>query len=61
MPVKLLVLREGREIVTTITPNTRTVNGEELGFIGAGVAPVAVPDEFVRELNYSATEALMKE
>ena len=59
-PMDLLIERQGEQITKTITPNTRTANGEKVGFIGAGVAAVSMPEDLTRELHYGPIDAFMK-
>lgn len=60
LPLQLSVEREGvvRELV--LTPEQQTASdGSVQGHVGAGVAPVSVPDGMRRTLSYGPVEALL--
>lgn len=59
--LQLEVLRDGRRVKLTVTPNEKSVEqGEPVGFIGAGVQPVVLPEAMVRTLSYSPITAIPK-
>ncbi|GAA0695687.1 sigma E protease regulator RseP [Marinobacterium maritimum] len=58
--LRLVVEREGRHQALQLTPGTRTLqDGSVQGYIGAGVAPVEVPETMQRTLSYGPVDALV--
>ena len=57
--LQLVVARNGDEQVLALTPGRRVLdNGQEQGYIGAGVAPVSMPEDMQRTLSYGPLAAL---
>lgn len=61
VPLALLIERQGGEQQRlTLTPAARTrEDGRVIGYIGAGVAPVEVPESMQRTLSYGPLDALV--
>jgi regulator of sigma E protease len=58
--LQLVIERNGREQTVRLTPESRTLeDGSVQGYIGAGVAAVAVPESMQRSLSYGPVEALI--
>lgn len=45
--------RDGRQLSLAVTPDAREVNGEQQGFVGAGVAPFEWPEHMIRSISYN--------
>ncbi len=54
------VLRDQRQVSVLLTPAVKTVNGQEVGYIGAGVESVSWPEEMVRTLQLGSVAAFVK-
>ncbi|MFB9145816.1 RIP metalloprotease RseP [Halomonas alkalicola] len=55
----LEVARDGERLSLAITPGSNTLEeGVTIGYIGAGVAPVAWPEEYRREIRYGPVAAV---
>ncbi|MGC3872721.1 sigma E protease regulator RseP [Halomonas sp. GXIMD04776] len=50
----LRIERDGATLDLTLTPGQREVQGEVMGYIGAGVESVSWPEEYQREIRYGA-------
>ncbi|OZB18885.1 MAG: RIP metalloprotease RseP [Marinobacter sp. 34-60-7] len=58
-PLTLTIIREGASRQVEVRPESRTEDsGERIGFIGAGVASVAWPEELMREVRYGPLAAI---
>ncbi len=58
--LQLVVERQGRNRELSLTPGSRTLeDGSSQGYIGAGVAPVDVPESMRRTLSYGPIDALV--
>ena len=53
-----LVERNGDQRSLDVTPDIRQVDGEEKGYVGAGVAAVDWPDHMLREVRYGPLAAI---
>ncbi|WP_163577861.1 sigma E protease regulator RseP [Halomonas faecis] len=57
--LSLDVARGGERLELTLTPGEREVEGgTTIGYVGAGVEPVAWPDEYRREIRYGPVAAV---
>ena len=57
--LSLEVRRAGETLSLAVTPRENTLEaGETIGYIGAGVAPVAWPEEYRREIRYGPLAAV---
>ncbi|GHB06663.1 sigma E protease regulator RseP [Modicisalibacter luteus] len=54
----LRVERDGEYLDMSLTPGSREVKGETIGYIGAGVEPVSWPEEYRREIRYGPLAAV---
>ncbi|MCP1367915.1 RIP metalloprotease RseP, partial [Halomonas sp. BBD48] len=54
----LRVERDGELQDLALTPGSREVEGETVGYIGAGVEPVSWPEEYRREIRYGPLAAV---
>lgn len=54
----LRVERDGEYLDMSLTPGSREVKGETVGYIGAGVEPVSWPEEYRREIRYGPLAAV---
>ena len=52
--------RDGQVIRQKLIPGTRTLDGQEMGYIGAGVQTVEWPEHMIRKLQYGPVRALPK-
>ena len=59
-PLQVELERGGDVVALTLTPGTRTLDNQEMGYIGAGVESVQWPDHMVRKLQYNPLQALPK-
>nr|WP_299243936.1 sigma E protease regulator RseP [uncultured Halomonas sp.] len=50
--LSLRIERDGTTQMLTLTPGQREVQGETMGYIGAGVEAVSWPEEYQREIRY---------
>ncbi len=58
--LQLVIEREGQRRELSLVPGSRTLdNGRMQGYIGAGVAPVEVPESMQRTLSYGPVDALV--
>jgi len=58
-PLDLTIERDGQTRQLTVRPALKTTeNGEDIGFVGAGVASISWPDELLREVRYGPLEAI---
>ena len=57
--LEIRVNRDGESRAMTLTPGSRSLeNGAEIGYIGAGVAPMEWPAELRREIRFGPIEAV---
>jgi len=54
----LTVARDGQTREVSLTPAVHEQDGERIGYIGAGVAPVSWPDAYRREIRYGPLAAV---
>jgi regulator of sigma E protease len=57
-PLTLRVERDGATRQFSLTPGSREVQGETIGYIGAGVESVTWPEKAQREIRYGALTAV---
>jgi len=58
-PLDLTIERNGQTRQLTVRPALKTTeSGEDIGFVGAGVASISWPDELLREVRYGPLEAI---
>lgn len=58
-PLDITLERGGETINVSVTPESRTSDtGENIGFVGAGVAQVSWPDEVLRDVRYGPLAAI---
>lgn len=58
-PLDITLERGGETINVSVTPEARTSDaGENIGFVGAGVAQVSWPDEVLRDIRYGPLAAI---
>lgn len=58
-PLDITLERGGETINVSVTPESRTSDaGENIGFVGAGVAQVSWPDEVLRDIRYGPLAAI---
>jgi len=57
--LELSIERDGTPLELTVRPATRTLDdGQEIGFVGAGVEAITWPDELLREVRYGPFAAI---
>jgi regulator of sigma E protease len=59
-PLTLTLRRDERILDVVVTPAVRDVDGDVVGYIGAGVASVSWPEEQQRIIHYSVFESIPK-
>lgn len=62
-PNKVLLLdidRQGQTVTLELTPGVRDIEGQKLGYIGAGVQQVDWPEEMIRTLQLNPVAAMPK-
>ncbi|GHC28755.1 putative zinc metalloprotease [Kushneria pakistanensis] len=57
-PLEMRIERDGRDMMLTITPETRQQDGVATGFMGAGVGSVSWPSEYQRTLSWGPLGAM---
>ena len=58
--IKVKIERDGREVFIDLTPAEKRVDGQLIGYIGAGVQGVSWPEELIRELRFGPVDSLIK-
>jgi regulator of sigma E protease len=56
-PLKLRVLRDGREFDMTVVPKATERDGRQVGYLGASRIPVEMPADMQREVSYPVYSA----
>lgn len=58
--MNVIIERDGVEQALALTPNSRELEGEKSGYIGAGVKSITWPDEMVRNIRLGPIDSLMR-
>ena len=56
--LELLVERNGRQQEITLLPGVREHNGQQIGYIGAGIAAFEWPEHMIRSIDYNPLAAV---
>ena len=57
-PLSLTLERDGRSRSLTLTPDAREQNGQQVGFIGAGIGAFEWPEHMIRSIDYNPLAAI---